>query len=263
MAGTDKSRPPTPTVVEGGGPAIILVEPQLGENIGAAARAMLNCGLTDLRLVRPRDGWPNETARAAGAGADAVLDRARLYAKTAEAVADLRHLYAATARGRDMNKPVVNARRAGADMRRFAALGESCGVLFGPERSGLTNDDVALADTVLIMALNPAFRSLNLAHAVLVVGYEWFMAAESGPDRRLVKAGARLATKAELVNFFEHLESELDACGFLRVAEKRPSMVRNLRNMFQRARLMDHELKTLHGMVTGLSGRRRKGGPKV
>ncbi len=256
MAGTDKSRPPTPTAVEGGGPAIVLVEPQLGENIGAAARAMLNCGLTDLRLVRPRDGWPNETA--AAAGADAVLGRARLYAETVEAVADLQHVYAATARGRDMNKPVVNARRAGADVRRFAARGESCGVLFGPERSGLTNDDVALADTLLIMGLNPAFRSLNLAHAVLVVAYEWFMAADAGPDRRLVKAGARLAKKGELVNFFEHLEGELDECGFLRVAEKRPIMVRKIRNLFQRAHLMDHELRTLHGIVTGLSGRRRK-----
>ena len=262
MAGTDKSRPPTPTVTQGGAPAIILVEPQLGENIGAAARAMLNCGLTELRLVRPRDGWPNAAAVAAASGAEAVLEGARLYGTTAEAVADLVHVYATTARGRDMNKTVATPRAAGPAMRGFAALGESAGVLFGPERRGLTNDDVALADTLLIASLNPAFRSLNLGQAVLLICYEWFMAAaEAGPAERLVKSGARAATKNELLNFFRHLESELDACGFLQVAEKRPIMVRNIRNMFQRAGLMDHELRTLHGIVTGLTGRRRKTGP--
>ncbi len=262
MAGTDKTRPPTPSVAGGEGPVIVLVEPQLGENIGAAARVMLNCGLTELRLVRPRDGWPNEAAVAAASGADLVLDRTKVFSSAAEAVADLQHVYATTARGRDMNKQVVSARRAGADMRRFAGLGESCGVLFGRERSGLNNDDVVLADTLLIVALNPAFRSLNLAQAVFAVGYEWFMAGDAGPDERLVKAGARIATKGEVVNFFEHLESELDDCGFLRVAEKRSVMVRSIRNMFQRARLMDHEVRTLHGIVTELSGRRRKDRPK-
>lgn len=257
MAGTDKTRSPAASVREGGGPAIILVEPQLGENIGAAARAMLNCGLTDLRLVRPRDGWPNDAAVAAASGADPVLERARLYDTTAGAVADLQHVYATTARGRDMNKVVVTPRRAAADIRACGARGGACGVLFGPERSGLTNDDLTLADTLLIAGLNPAFRSLNLAQAVLLIGYEWHVAGQGGPDRRLVKAGAQPATKDELLNFFAHLEEELDACGFLRVREKRPVMVRNIRNMFQRAGLMDHEVRTLHGIVAGLSGRRR------
>jgi tRNA/rRNA methyltransferase len=258
MAGTDKTRPPPGTVTEGGGPAIILVEPQLGENIGAAARAMLNCGLRDLRLVRPRDGWPSESAAAAASGADLVLERARLYESTAEAVADLQHVYAATARGRDMNMRVVTARRAAEDMRRFGRRAETSGVLFGPERSGLTNDDVVLADALLIAALNPAFRSLNLAQAVLIVAYEWFVAEDRAPEEHVVKGGARPATKEELLNFFDHLESELDACGFLRPVENRPIMVRNIRNMFQRAGLMDPEVRALHGIVTGLSGRKRK-----
>jgi tRNA/rRNA methyltransferase len=131
-------------------------------------------------------------------------------------------------------------------------------VLYGPERSGLTSDDVVLADALLVAALNPAFRSLNLAQAVLLVAYEWFVAGETTPEERVVKGGARPATKEELLNFFDHLESELDDCGFLRAAEKRPIMVRNIRNMFQRAGLMDHEVGTLHGIVTGLSGRKRR-----
>jgi tRNA/rRNA methyltransferase len=183
------------------------VEPQLGENIGAAARAMLNCGLRDLRLVRPRDGWPSESAAAAASGADLVLERARLYESTAEAVADLQHVYAATARGRDMNMRVVTARRAAEDMRRFGRRAETSGVLFGPERSGLANDDVVLADALLIAALNPAFRSLNLAQAVLIVAYEWFVAEDRAPEEHVVKGGARPATKEELLNFFDHLES--------------------------------------------------------
>lgn len=258
MAGTDKSRPASPTVVHGGGPAIVLVEPQLGENIGAAARAMLNCGLADLRLVRPRDGWPSESAAAAASGADAVLARTRVYGSTAEAVADIRHVYAATARGRDLTVRVVTPRRAALEMRRAGRRGESAAVLFGAERSGLTNDDLVLADTLVIAPLNPAFRSLNLAQAVLVLAYEWFLAEDTGPQERVVRGGARPATKEELMNFFDHLEDELDSCGFLRPAEKRPVMVRNIRAMFQRAGLMDHEVGTLHGIVSGLAGRKRR-----
>src|SRR5207302_9359293 len=168
MAGTDRSR-------EGasGGPAIILVAPQLGENIGTAARAMMNCGLDDLRLVRPRDGWPSDKAVAAASGADAVLEKARLYPDVPAAIADMVHLNAATARDRGMVRREVTPRRAATEMRAWIGAGEPCGVLIGPERTGLLNDDVALADSVLSVPLNPAFSSLNLAQAVLIVSYEW------------------------------------------------------------------------------------------
>jgi tRNA/rRNA methyltransferase len=253
VAGTDYRRP-----ILGGGPAIILVHPQLGENIGTAARAMLNCGLTDLRLVKPRDGWPSEKARTASSGADAVVERARLYETAEAATADLRRLYATTARDRDMVKRVVTPRVAAAEMRAAAGAGEACGILFGPERSGLVNDHLALADTVIGVPLNPAFSSLNLAQAVLLIGYEWFTAGDATPSEVLTAGDSRLATKAELVRFFEHLEEELDRTGFMRNEEKRPSMVRNLRNLFQRANSTEQELRTLHGVITALAGPRRR-----
>lgn len=244
------------------GPAIILIDPQLGENIGMVARAMLNCGLLDLRLVAPRDGWPHPAAESAASGADAVLAGARLFETTREAVADLRRLYAATVRPRDMVKPVVAPRRAAAELRAAEAKGVACGVLFGPERSGLTNDDVALADAMLQVPLNPAFASLNLAQAVLVVGYEWYLARSPRRARALPRGAAKPAAKADLVNFFERLEGALDDAGFLLPAEKRPHMVRNLRNLFGRADLTDQEVRTLHGIVTALSADRRGGGPE-
>ena len=152
MAGTDHRREAL-----SGGPAIILVEPQLGENIGTAARAMFNCGLTDLRLVKPRDGWPNDKAVAAASGADTVLDQARLYGTVEDAIADLHHVYATTARDRYMVKRVLTPREAAAEMRDFMAAGEACGILFGPERTGLFNDDIALADTRDQGAAQPRF----------------------------------------------------------------------------------------------------------
>jgi tRNA/rRNA methyltransferase len=254
MAGTDKTRKGR-KALSGLQPAIVLVEPQLGENIGAAARAMLNCGLGDLRLVNPRDGWPNEKAVAAASGADQVLKKAKVFASTAEAVADLVHVFAATARERDMTKAVASPREAARAMRRFAAKKQTCGILFGPERRGLTNDDVVLADTLLVAPLNPAFRSLNLAQAVLVAAYEWFVSGAAVKSAPMEKGGAVPATKKELQDVFAHLESELDRTGFLRVKEKRPVMVRNIRNMLQRAKLRDHEARTLHGIVVALTGR--------
>lgn len=239
-------------------PAVVLVEPQLGENIGFAARAMLNCGLIDLRLVSPRQRWPNRRAWAAASGADPLLEAARLATTLEEAVADLHHLYATTARPRDMTKPVLTPAAAAAEMRRFATAGEACGVLFGPERTGLGNDEVARADAVLTVPLNPAFSSLNLGQAVLLVAYEWFRAGDSTPPREVtIPAETRAATRAELENFFAHLEQELDASGFLRVVEKRPIMVRNLRNLFLRAAPTEKEVRTLHGVVKALSGRRK------
>ena len=252
MAGTDR-RQASPL----GGPVVILVAPQLGENIGAAARAMLNCGLAELRLVNPRDGWPNEKAEAAASGAAELLAAARLYASTAEAIADLARVYATTARPRELIKPVVTPRQAAVELRAAIGRGERCGFLFGPERTGLVNDDLALADTLISVPLNPGFRSLNLAQAVLVIGYEWFQAGDETPPRELVTNATRPATKAELLNFFAHLEAELDACGFLRNVEKRPTMVRNIRNIFQRADLTEQEIRTLHGIVKELRQGRR------
>jgi len=248
MAGTDRTRG-----AMSGGPAVVLVEPQLGENIGFAARAMRNFGLGDLRLVQPRDGWPNAKAIAAASGADPVLDAARVFETTAAAIADLHRLYAATTRARDMEKPSVSAEQAGHEMR---ALGDGAhvGVLFGPERAGLHNDDVVLADSTLTVPLNPAFASLSLPQAVLLVGYEWFRAAPPPPTES-APAGARPATKAQLMNLFEHLEAELDAAGFLRHAEMRPSMVRNLRNMLARAGLTEKEASTLRGVIRALAGK--------
>src|SRR5271163_2309999 len=230
MAGTNHRRPAVT-----GGPAIILVEPQLGENIGTAARAMLNCGLDDLRLVRPRDGWPSDKAVAAASGADMVLEKARLYPTVAAAISDLVHVFAATARDRGMVRREVTPRHAAIEMRARLGAGEACGVLIGPERTGLLNDDVALADTVLTVPLNPAFSSLNLAQAVLLVGYEWFVAGDGTPQEQFVTGHSRPASKQELLRFFDHFEEELDRSGFMRNAEKRPGMVRNLRNLFQRA----------------------------
>lgn len=251
MAGTDHSRTaPLPT-----GPAVVLVEPQLGENIGMAARAMLNCGLTDLRLVRPREPWPNPKALAAASGADLVLENARLYRTTAEAIADLVSVYAATARDRAMTKPVVTPAQAAADL--CSASGPT-GVLFGKEALGLHNDDIALADVVLTVPLNPAFSSLNLAMAVLLVGHAWFQAQSSQPPLVLtMPKETRPATKAELLGLFQHLERELDACGFLRNIEKRPIMVRNLRNLFGRAALTEQEVRTLRGIISCLVAGRK------
>jgi tRNA/rRNA methyltransferase len=254
MAGTDHRRR---AVADG--PAVILVEPQLGENIGTAARAMMNCALDDLRLVRPRDGWPSAKAVAAASGADPVLERARLYPSVEAAIAGLVHVYAATARDRGFVRRVVTPRRAAAEMRAHLAAGEACGVLFGPERTGLVNDDVALADTVLTIPLNPGFSSLNLAQAVLIVGYEWFASAAAAPAEALRRGGSRAATKDELLNFFAHLEEELVRNGFLRHSESRPSMVRNLRSLFQRAQCTEQELRTLHGVVTAFAGPRQRG----
>ncbi|MCW8835575.1 MAG: RNA methyltransferase [Rhodospirillales bacterium] len=237
-----------------GGPAVVLVEPQLGENIGMVCRAMLNCGLTDLRLVNPREGWSREKAEAAASGADVLFETMTVFGRTEDAIADLHHVYATTARSRDMNKPVVTPRQAAEEMRGHVASDLRCGVLFGRESKGLNNDDVALATAILSVPLNPAFMSLNLAQCVLLIGYEWFQTADSTPDRVApVRAGTRPATREELVGFFEHLEGDLDAAGFLFPVEKRPAMVRNLRNIFQRAMMTEQEVRTMRGVVSHLS----------
>jgi tRNA/rRNA methyltransferase len=240
------------------GPVIVLVEPQLAENIGATARAMLNCGLTELRLVQPRPEWPSERARANSSGAEAVLEAAVLHRSVAEATADLQRVYASTARARDLTKLVMTPPQAAAEMRAGLGRGERVGVLFGPERSGLLNDDVALADAVIAVPLNPDFSSLNLAQAVLIVAYEWFKAADASPPVALHHNASPPATKAHLTSFLGRLEAELDACGFLRNADMRPAMVRNIRALFGRAELTDQEVRTLHGILTELVTKRLK-----
>jgi tRNA/rRNA methyltransferase len=236
-------------------PAIILVAPQLAENIGAVARAMLNCGLTDLRLVRPRPTLPHPRAIAAAAGADVVLEKAKIFSETKDALADLHYVLATTARPREGVKTVVTMREAAGEVHARTARHERSGFLFGPERTGLENDDVSLADAIACVPLNNDFSSLNLAQAVLLAAYEWRMAADDTPARELAKGKAETATKEDVVGFFERLEAELDACGFLRNTEMRPTMVRNIRNIFHRAGLMAHEVRTLQGIVTGLTER--------
>jgi tRNA/rRNA methyltransferase len=242
-------------------PAIVLVHPQLGENIGFAARAMLNCGLTELRLVKPRDGWPNPKALAAAAGADRVIEGARVFETLAEAVADVRFLLATTARPRDMAQRVYNGREGAATLHAAAARGETAAVMFGPEASGLTNDDLTLADGVIEIPLNPEFASLNLAQAVLVVAYEWFCARNAPGGRPRPEAGPEVprAPKEDVIRFFAHLEAELDASGFFRAPPMRPVTVRNIRNIFNRAGLSESEVRTLRGIVTSLARRGRGG----
>ena len=239
------------------GPAIILVTPQMGENIGAAARAMMNCGLTDLRLVAPRDGWPNIKAERAAVGALEMMPPVKVFETTAEAVADLNIVYATTARDRRMVKEIVTARHAAEQARRQVAAGARVGFLFGPERTGLVNDDLSLADILLTVPLNPDFTSLNLGQAVLLVGYEWYQAGDQTPASVVELNGSVPANKEQLVNFFTHLERELDDCGFLRNEEARPHMIRNLRNMWHRANLTEQEIRTLHGVVKELSTSRQ------
>jgi tRNA/rRNA methyltransferase len=240
-------------------PAIILINPQLGENIGMSARAMLNNALGDLRLVDPVHGWPNENAIKPSAGADVILEAVQVFEKTQDAVADLSHVYATTARDRDMTKRVLTARAAAEEMRSVIAAGGRPGVIFGREAWGLNNDDVALADTLVTIPMNPAFSSLNLAQAVLLIGYEWFQSGDEtmGVDERMPKH-TRLANKQELVGMFEHLEKELDDCGFLRPPEKRPTMVQNIRNMFQRANMTEQEVRTFRGIISGLIRRHER-----
>ncbi|CAA7625965.1 putative tRNA (Cytidine/uridine-2'-O-)-methyltransferase [Magnetospirillum sp. LM-5] len=243
------------------GPAIILVRPQLSENIGTAARAMLNNGLTDLRLVAPKPDWLSDRAIAAASGADRVVLGAKVFDTTAEAVADLNRVWATTARNRFMVKPVDTPRTAAAAMLDLTAQGVKFGVLFGPERTGLENDDIVQADTVVTVPLNPDYSSLNLAQCVLLIAYEWYQAqGPELPERHMTKGAADIATKEKLEGFFQHLERELDECGFLRIADKRPVMVRNIRNLFQRAHLTGQEVQTLHGIVHELvTYRHRKG----
>ena len=244
----------------GNSPVVVLVRPQLADNIGAVARAMANGGLFHLRLVAPRDGWPQEKAWRTAAGADRILDALTLHDTVAEAVADLHHVLATCPRPRHIVKPVLTARGAAAELRVICARDLRAGLLFGPERAGLDSDDMASADALVRFPLNPGFMSLNLAQAVMVMAYEWWSAADETLPRTLMTNETRVATKGELDKFLAHLTDQLDACGFLRNLPKRPGMVRNIRHFFQRGEVTEQELRTLYGIVTELAlGRRQRG----
>jgi TrmH family RNA methyltransferase len=244
----------------GNSPVVILVRPQLADNIGACARAMANGGLFHLRLVAPRDGWPQEKAWPNSSGADRILDALTVHDTVTEAVADLHHVFATCPRPRHIIKPVLTARGAAAELRAICARDLRAGVLFGPERAGLDNDDMAQADALVRYPLNPGFMSLNLAQAVMVMAYEWWTAADDTPPRTLMTNETKVATKGQLDNFLAHLTDQLDACGFLRNLPKRPGMVRNIRHFFERGEVTEQELRTLHGIVTELAiGRRQRG----
>jgi len=233
-------------------PAIILVNPQMAENIGHAARAMLNFGLTDLRLVAPRDGWPNHDSKSTAAGADQLLKNAKLFATTKEAIADCTHVFATTVRDRDMPKPVATAHEAACQIHNVIGGGGKAAVLFGPERSGLTNDDVVLADTVLSIPVNPDFSSLNLAQAVILVSYEWFRTNDE--SKPYIDYEGDTASKKELVALMEHLEDELDEKGYFRSAGRRETQTRMIRNLLQNSGLSSQEIQTLRGVIKSLSG---------
>jgi len=233
-------------------PAVVLVEPQLGENIGAVARAMANFGLTDLRLVRPRDGWPNARAYAVSSGAHWPLDGARVFPTTAEALSGLTLVFATTARDREMAKEVLTPAEAAGRLRSHAAAGAQTGLMYGSERAGLVNDDIVLADAVLTIPANPRFTSFNIAQAALLTLYEWHKAGDETPASSLDLGRFALASKDDLVGFFEQIERELDEAGFLFPPAKVPAMIRNLRNIWQRAQLSEQDVRTLRGIVTAL-----------
>lgn len=238
-------------------PAVILVRPQLADNIGAAARAMANGGLFHLRLVTPRDGWPQERAWRTASGADRILDAAQVFPSVADAVADLHRVLATCPRPRHVVVRTLTARGAASELRDACARGLRTGILFGPERAGLDRDDLAHADALVRYPLNPAFDSLNLAQAVMVMAYEWWTTTDGTPPAVLATNETQVADKGELELFLRHLVAELDVCGFLRNLPKRPGMVRNLRHLFQRGEVTKQELRTLHGVVTELARGRR------
>jgi len=259
MSGTDKTK----TGFDLEGPAIILVEPQLGENIGMAARAMGNFALSRLRIVNPRDGWPNIAASRAAAGADHILERAELFPTVEAAVADLDLLFATTARAHDQAKPVMAPEAAAREISGHISDGGRAGILFGRERWGLTNEEVARANRIVTFPVNPGFASLNLAQAVLLMGYEWFKLSTEGVLPFAMPERSERASQHQLDAFFDNLVRELDRVEFLRPAEKRDTMLVNLRNIFFRMEPTKQDIHTLHGVIMAIAEGRKgpaKGG---
>jgi len=252
-AGTDSTK----DWVTAAGPIVVLVEPQLGENIGAAARAMANFGLARLRLVSPRQSWPNDKARMMAAGADRILDGAELYDSLAAAIADCTFVVAATARAHDQAKPVVGAADAAALIAPRVAAGEPVAVVFGRERNGLENDEIALADRILTLPINPAFASLNLAQAVVIVAYEWFKLASGQKLPFAMPEKSSPAPKEQLLAFFAAVERELEKVEFFRPPDKRATMQINLRNIFTRMQPSRQDIQTLHGVIMAIAEGRK------
>lgn len=256
MAGTDKSR----EFVYRPSPAIVLVEPQLGENIGTTARAMANFGLWDLRLVNPRDGWPNERAIAAASRADHVIEKVRVFETLDDAIADLTLVYATTARRRELQKEVLGPDVAAGRLATHIAGGGGAGLLFGRERWGLYNEEVAVADAIVTLPVEAAFASLNIAQAVLVLAYEWRRQTDAGLPFGSGVADA--ASKEELLRLFEHIEEALDRSGFFTVEDKRPHVINNLRTMLSRPGFSSQEVRTLHGIIAAIDRRHERPNPQ-
>jgi len=241
-------------------PAIILSAPQLGENIGAAARAMANFGLSDLRLVAPRDGWPNDKATAMAAGAGSITEAARVFGSLKEALGDLHLVFATTARDRGITKEVLTPQECARRLRHASARGQKTGILFGNERAGLDNDEISLADAVVTVP-TAAFASMNLGQAVLLLGYEWFRASDATPPMTIEHGPLqRKPTREELFQLFDHLERELVSRGFLFPPDKQAHMIRAIRATLHRARLTYQEVQTLRGMIVALTKGKHRGG---
>jgi tRNA/rRNA methyltransferase len=234
-------------------PIIVLVEPQLGQNIGMAARAMGNFALSELRIVNPRDGWPNIHASRAASGADAIIEGARLFDTVTDAVADCSLLFATTARAHDQAKPVLSPEAAAQEMAAEIAGEGRAAILFGRERWGLTNEEVALADRIVTFPVDPEFASLNLAQAVLLMGYEWFRIAKGGALPFASTDRSVRASQQQVQAFFDTLIAELDRVEFLRPVEKRDTMVVNLRNIFSRMEPTKQDMQTLHGAIKAIA----------
>jgi tRNA/rRNA methyltransferase len=248
MAGTDKSQ----EIVFRPSPAVILCEPQLGENIGTAARAMANFGLWDLRIVNPRDGWPNEKAVAAASKADHVIERVRVFATVEEAIADLSLVLATTARERYLEKPVYGPEEASQRIVSHIDTGAGAGILFGREKWGLYNEEVSLADAIVTFPVEAAFASLNIAQAVLLMAYEWRQQVDKGEVLPFSGGLDPVAPRTELLGLFGHLEETLDRTGFFKTDDKRPTMVNNLRAVFTRAGMTSQEIRTLRGVISSI-----------
>lgn len=240
-------------------PSFVLVRPQMGENIGAAARAMLNFGLDRMKLVAPRDGWPNQKAVAMASGAGRILDDAVLVDRTIDAVADCSYVFATTARQRDMTKPVMTPERAMEVTREKITAGEKVAVLFGPERAGLENDDIALANAIISVPVNPEFASLNLAQCVLLTGYEWRRQSVEIAAEATEMAGTDWANAIEMDKLAEHYETALDTAGFFFPETKADSMKLNLRNMWSRMPMTRADVQMLHGVLRQMVRWKEKG----
>ncbi|MCK5373861.1 MAG: RNA methyltransferase [Alphaproteobacteria bacterium] len=268
-------------------PVIILCRPQMGENIGAAARAMLNFQLTDLRIVSPRDGWPNERATATASGALDLMSPVKIFDTLQDAISDLNFTLATTARHRDMVKPVYNPANAMQEISTRINDNQKTGIIFGAERTGLTNGELSLCQAIMSFPTNPQFASINLAQSVLLAAYEWhkcYYTILSSFDDKSVQTPRRLhahardhtnsydskapptldmndsesAPQGEINGFIERLESDLESRRFFRTPEMKPTMMVNIRNIFTRSDISLQELRTLHGILSALRGNKTR-----